>query len=139
MCSLPCSRVPACDWEVCRAQKNSTATFAAVLCAFFGRSFPLAFLERIRIEIVSNFHADAPLTLRKSVVFPCVRLRVVALGLPEQSTFSMWNCSSLKRVAFQTIRPVVSRKKRGFPAWFWPGVAFHLFSQVKRSMGEVSR
>ncbi|MCI7569372.1 MAG: hypothetical protein MSH25_08420 [Desulfovibrio sp.] len=30
---------------------------------------------------------------------------------------------SLKRCAFQAIRPVVLQKKRGFPAHFWPGGA----------------
>ncbi len=37
-------------------------------------------LERIRREIVFNFPADAALTPRKKRVFPCVRLRVVALA-----------------------------------------------------------
>ena len=45
---------------------------------------------------------------------------------------------SLKRFAFQTIRPVVSRKKRGFSAHFGPGGAVSPprvlpFSKVKRS------
>ena len=35
----------------------------------------------------------------------------------------VWSIFSLKCFAFQTIRPVVSRKKRGFSAHFWPGGA----------------
>ena len=41
-------------------------------------------------------------------------------GCPLASDMSIF---SLKRFAFQTIRPVVSRKKRGFSAHFWPGGA----------------
>ena len=45
---------------------------------------------------------------------------------------------SSRRVAFQTLRPVVSRKKRGFSAHFWPGGAVlpprvSPFSKLKRS------
>ena len=45
---------------------------------------------------------------------------------------------SLKCFAFQTIRPVVSRKKRSFSAHFWPGGAVppprvSPFSKLKRS------
>ena len=36
---------------------------------------------------------------------------------------TLWSIFSLKCRAFQTIRPVVSRKKRGFSAHFWPGGA----------------
>ena len=35
--------------------------------------------------------------------------------------YPSWSIFSLKRCAFQTIRPVVSRKKRGFSAHFGPG------------------
>ncbi|MCI7569609.1 MAG: hypothetical protein MSH25_09685 [Desulfovibrio sp.] len=36
---------------------------------------------------------------------------------------TLWSNFSLKRCAFPTIRPVVSRKKRGFSARFGPGGA----------------
>ncbi len=49
-----------------------------------------------------------------------------------------WNIFSLKCFAFQTIRLVVSRKKRGFSVYFGPGGAVppprvSPFSKVKRS------
>ena len=49
-----------------------------------------------------------------------------------------WSISSLKCFAFQTIRPVVSRKKRVFSAHFGPGGAVlpprvSPFSKLKRS------
>ncbi|WP_300806907.1 hypothetical protein [uncultured Desulfovibrio sp.] len=51
---------------------------------------------------------------------------------------TVWSIISLKRLAFQTIRPVVSRKKRGFSAHFGPGGAVLPprvlpFSKAKRS------
>ena len=42
---------------------------------------------------------------------------------PSQSAALSMRLFSLKRNAFQTIRPVVSRKKRGFSAHFGPGGA----------------
>ena len=49
-----------------------------------------------------------------------------------------WSIFRLKRLAFQTIRSGVSRKKRGFSAWFGPGGAMtpprvSPFSQAKCS------
>ena len=54
---------------------------------------------------------------------------------------TLWSIFSLKRCAFQTIRPVVSRKKRGFSAHFGPGGAVPPprvppFSKVKRFIRE---
>ena len=51
----------------------------------------------------------------KSVVFPCVRLRVVALALPEQSTFSMWNCSKVLHRQFGPGLFAVKRESISFP------------------------
>ena len=58
---------------------------------------------------------------------------------PSRSRRKIQNIFSLKRCAFHTIRPVVSRKKRGFSAHFGPGGAVppprvHPFSKVKRSI-----
>ena len=49
---------------------------------------------------------------------------------------------SLQRCTIQTIRPVVSRKKRSFSAHFWPGGAVppprvSPFSKLKRSKGQT--
>ena len=57
-------------------------------------------------------------------------------ALPEQSCQSIF---SLKRVALQVIRPVVSRKKRGFPLTSGRALcrhlAFHSFQKRKNSSG----
>ncbi len=65
----------------------------------------------------------------------CWRERVFPLPLEH---FQFESIFSLKCFAFQTIRPVVSRKKRGFSAHFGPGGAVppprvSPFSKLKRS------
>ena len=62
-------------------------------------------------------------------------------AVPPGSAFSK-SIFSLKCFAFQTIRPVVSRKKRGFSAHFGPGGAVppprvSPFSKLKRSNERV--
>ncbi|MDM8216369.1 hypothetical protein QUW15_09450 [Desulfovibrio piger] len=58
--------------------------------------------------------------------------------LPQLHDRYLLSIFSLKRCAFQTIRPVVSRKKRGFSAHFGPGGAVSPprvspFPKLKRS------
>ncbi|MCI7569282.1 MAG: hypothetical protein MSH25_07970, partial [Desulfovibrio sp.] len=72
--------------------------------------------------------------LRQSWTAPRALWRV----MPEADGNLFQSIFSLKCFAFQTIRPVVSRKKRGFSAHFWPGGAVtpprvSPFSKLKRS------
>ena len=75
---------------------------------------------------------------RSGQVFSAAYEKEPAIGGLFLVCADTWSIFSLKCFAFQTIRPVVSRKKRGFSAHFGPGGAVpppcvSLFSKLKRS------
>ena len=73
--------------------------------------------ERIRMEIVSNFPAALPSHHGKSVVFPCVRLRVVALATTRSiRIFNVELLPDVQNKDKNNDQAIMLRGKRRLPA-----------------------
>lgn len=122
------------------AKKGVTKKFGG---NFWGSNF-LFFEKTFYIKCITRIHRIPPAARTQKVrralcpadfsFFECLP----AMLLRRARTF--WSIFSLRRVALQTIQPVISRKKHGFSAHFGPGGAVAPprvlpFSKEKRSTG----